>query len=132
MRLRLPNDCFFDSQFISKSLIIKILTQIMIAKYIIIEETNEIPYTHIAYHRKHRDILYFLNSDTCICNQVTFAGYPCSHLIKLHEYLGNGFPMFLINSRWIKKELDGDIHNFTELNTEINSFNDDDIEVEID
>lgn len=41
--------------------------------------------------------------------------------------------MFLINSRWIKKELDGDIHNnFTELNTEINSFNDDDIEVEID
>ena len=67
-----------------------------------------------------------------IFNQVTFAGYPCSHLIKLHEYLGNGFPMFLINSRWIKKELDGDIHNFTELNTEINSFNDDDIEVEID
>lgn len=58
--------------------------------------------------------------------------HPCSHLIKLHEYLGNGFPMFLINSRWIKKELDGDIHNFTELNTEINSFNDDDIEVEID
>ena len=36
--------------------------------------------------------------------------------------------MFLINSRWIKKEPDGDIHNFTE----INSFNDDDIEVEID
>ena len=30
--------------------------------------------------------------------------------------------MFLINSRWIKKEPDGDIH----------SFNDDDIEVEID
>ena len=40
--------------------------------------------------------------------------------------------MFLINSRWIKKELDGDIHNFTELNTDINCFNDDDIEVEID
>ena len=40
--------------------------------------------------------------------------------------------MFLINSRWIKKDLDGDIHNFTELNTEINRFNDDDIEVEID
>ena len=73
MRLRLPNDCFFDSQFISKSLIIKILTQINIAKDIIIEETNEIPYTHIAYHRKHRDILYFLNSDTCICNQVTIC-----------------------------------------------------------
>ncbi len=40
--------------------------------------------------------------------------------------------MFLINSRWIKKEPDGDIHNFTELNTDINCFNDDDIEVEID
>lgn len=40
--------------------------------------------------------------------------------------------MFLINSRWIKKEPDGDIHNFTEPNTDINCFNDDDIEVEID
>ena len=40
--------------------------------------------------------------------------------------------MFLINSRWIKKEPDGDIHNFTVLNSEINSFYDDDIEVEFD
>ena len=30
--------------------------------------------------------------------------------------------MFLINSRWIKKEPDGDIHNFTELNTDIDCF----------
>ena len=43
---------------------------------------------------------YYLNYDQCQCHFTVQAGLPCRHIIALYKYLGNHFPVHLINRRF--------------------------------
>lgn len=63
-------------------------------------------YSFAAFHENYPSIIYTITNDVCNCNMCTFAGYPCSHLIKFYSIRELGFPLHLIHKRWLKNEIE--------------------------
>ena len=61
-----------------------------------------------------KDLTYELTISGCECGLLGFRGIPCSHLLRLHKYLGLEFPRQLIHSRWCRGEPDSDGEEFRE------------------
>ena len=95
---------FDGAAFVSAPILNKIEVQIKLSEHIIIVKHDERENVFIAFHERSPSITYEISNDVCSCNQVSFSGYPCSHLIKLYQMSNQGFPKHLISGRWIKSK----------------------------
>ena len=73
------------------------------AKRIQITKMNSNPVTYQA-HPKSPNEKYTLTLHRCSCNELTFSGFPCQHLIALHKQEKNSFPIVLVKLRWFKNK----------------------------
>lgn len=119
---------FTNCECISGALLKKILIEIKISNKIVIVQNEQNSFN--AFHEKYPSVVYELTKDSCSCGLCSFAGYPCSHIIKLYNMNEQGFPIHLIDERWLIKAIDQ--KEFTDLICSVNNSDDEEEENEDD